>query len=100
MAQLGVIELVVKDEVRVQKAKHLYQEVELAFLTAEARRLAASQVALAMSGEGEPTDDEIRQAFEMMETASREAFERYIALQLELRKVLTKSEFDQLTKVR
>jgi len=100
MAQLGVIELVVKDEARLEKAKHLYQEVELAFLTAEARRLEASHVALALSGEGEPTDEEIRQAFQLMEAASRHAFERYIALQLELRQVLTKSEFDQLSKVR
>lgn len=100
MAQLGVIELVVKDPARAEKAKSLLVQVEQAFVQAEDRRLDASRVALGLSESGEPTDEQIRAAFRMMEEAGQHAFARYVAVQLELRRVLTRSEFEQLSKVR
>jgi hypothetical protein len=100
MAQLGVIELVVDDPARANKAKELLRRVEVAFVQAETRRKAAAGLAFGMAGEGEPTDEEIRAAFHMMDRASSEAFARYVTVQLELRKVLTRAEFEKLSKVR
>jgi len=67
---------------------------------AEATRLAASQRALGLSEKGEPTDDEIRAAFKAMDAAASQAFARYVSIQIELRQVLTRGEFDKLSKVR
>ena len=100
MAQLGVVELVVADAARAERAKRLLERIERAFLTAEAIRVEASSRAFGLSSAGEPSDDEIRAAFEVMSEAGRTAFSEYVQVQLELRQVLTKEEFDKLVKVR
>jgi hypothetical protein len=100
MAQLGVIELVVSDRARAERAKALLQEVERQFVGAEAVRRGAAEVALGLSTVGEPTDEDIRSAFRTMDRASSRAFARYVKVQLELRQVLTKQEFDKLEEVR
>ena len=100
MAQLGMVELVVADRTRAERAKRLFERIERAFVNAEATRLAASQRALGLSEKGEPTDDEIRAAFKAMDAAASQAFARYVSIQIELRQVLTRGEFDKLSKVR
>lgn len=100
MAQLGVIELVVGDPARARKAQELLEKVEVAFVEAEARRRGAAELAMGLAGVGEPTDEEIRAAFRLMDRAASEAFTRYVAVQLELRQVLTRAEFEKLSKVR
>jgi hypothetical protein len=100
MAQLGVLELVVPDRARAERAKLLLHEVEREFVGAEAVRRGAAEAALGLSAIGEPTDEEIGQAFRLMDAAASRAFARYVEVQLELRKVLTKQEFEKLSKVR
>jgi len=100
MAQLGMIELVVKDQARAERAKHLLERVEDAFVKAEATRKVAAELAFGLSTKGEPTDDEIRQAFVTMDEAANLAFTSYVGAQLELRRVLKREEFEKLSKVR
>jgi hypothetical protein len=100
MAQLGVIELVVPDRARAKRAKELLQQVEVAYVAAELRRRAATEMALGMAAQRDPTDEEIRAAFRQMDDAASEAFARYVKVQLELRTVLTRQEFEKLSKVR
>lgn len=100
MAQLGMVELVVPDRARAEHAKRLLERIERAFVVAEAKRLEASGRALGLSASGEPTDEEIRAAFAAMDAAATTAFAEYVRMQLELRSVLTKHEFDRLVKVR
>lgn len=100
MAQLGVIELVVLEPARADRAKAILERVERAFVDAEARRSAAARLAFGVSHEREPTDEEIREAFRTMDEVAREAFAEYISAQLELRAVLLPAEFEKLTKVR
>ena len=100
MAQLGVIELVVDEPARAKKAQDLLRQVEVAFVEAEARRRVAAELAMGLASSGEPTDEDIRAAFRLMDRAASEAFTRYVAVQLELRRVLTRAEFEKLSKVR
>jgi len=100
MAQLGVIDLVVSDRARAERAKALLEQVEQAFVTAETLRRQAAETALGLSDAGEPTDEEIRSSFRTMDEAASRAFQRYVAVQLELRQVLTRREFDKLKEVR
>lgn len=100
MAQLGVVELVVKDQARAEQAKRVLERVEQAFVEAEARRTKAAELAFGLSTKSEPTDEEIRRAFATMDEASNVAFARYVGAQLELRRVLTRTEFEKLSKVR
>jgi hypothetical protein len=100
MAQLGVVELVVADAARAERAKGLLERIERAFLAAEATRVEANSRAFGLSTAGEPSDDDIRAAFELMSEAGQTAFAEYVQVQLELRRVLTKEEFDRLVQVR
>src|SRR5690606_28226635 len=87
MAQLGVIEFVVSDRARAERARELLEGVEVAFLEAETRRAEAARLAFGLARSSEPTDDEIRAAFRLMGDAAQAAFARYVAIQLELRRV-------------
>jgi hypothetical protein len=100
MAQLGVIDLVVSDRARAERAEALLEQVEQAFVTAETLRRKAAETALGLSDAGEPTDEEIRSSFRTMDEAASRAFQRYVAVQLELRQVLTRREFEKLKEVR
>jgi hypothetical protein len=104
MAELGVLELVVTDAGRAERARRQYERIEVAFRRAEEIGARAAERALGGASDkadaAEPTDDEIRAAFAEVNAARRACFATYIEAQVELRKILTAREFAKLKEVR
>jgi len=107
-AKLDVIDLIVSDPARAERVRHVY--VQLAALgkefdLARARSMVAARSALekrsseaAQSNPASPADLELMLAPPLVE--GKLMFERYTALMLEARSLLTEEEFDKLNAVR
>jgi hypothetical protein len=101
-AKLGLIDLVVDDPLRAQRVRQVYLRMAaLAREFDEARAhslLQARSLAAQRSAEADPAALERLLAPPIAH--SRSLFDRYAALQLEARSLLTEREFDQLNHVR
>jgi hypothetical protein len=104
-AKIGLIDLVVADEGRAQRLRQIYlRSAALAheFDLARARSmLQARSLAEQRSAQTEPGDPAVLERLLAPPLAqSRSIFDRYTALMLEARSLLTQSEFDKLNRVR
>jgi hypothetical protein len=93
-SRIELVELVIGDRARAEKVRALYLEIERLMLEtkrAEAREL----IALGRSA-CPPSDAETRDAFSKFRAAEHGALERYVGLQLELRRATTPEEFARL----
>ena len=104
-AKIGLIDLVVADAVRAQRLRQVYQRIAalgLEFDLARARSvLQARSIAEQRSGQAAPGDaDALEHLLAPPLAQARAMFDRYSALQLEARSLLTEDEFDALNRVR
>jgi hypothetical protein len=104
-AKIGLIDLIVADPVRAQRLGQVY--LRIAALAREfdlARALSmlqARSLAQQRAARAEPGDPALLEPLLAPPLAqSRPMFDRYSALMLEVRSLLTESEFDKLNRVR
>ena len=95
--RVELVDLVISDRERAAKVRSLY--IAMDSLLVETKRTQARQIALV--GAAQPTsDEETRARLATVRTAESSALERYIGLQLELRRFVTASEFARLDAIR
>lgn len=104
-AKIGVIDLVVQDPARAERLRQLYLRVAALaqeFDVARARALLrARSIAEARATQAEPSGhDALEHLLAPPLAQSRAVFERYSALMVEARSLLTENEFERLNRVR
>ena len=95
---VGVVPLVVNDAARAERVRTLY--VQMDSLMLETKRAQAEQLLLLADHNATRTDDDKRARFARFQAIEHRALERYIELQLELRRLTTPEEFARLAAVK
>jgi len=97
-SRVELVNLVISDSERAGRVRALYIEIERLMLTtkqAEAKELRA------LGAPAEPrSPDETRALFKRFREVEQAALERYVALQLELRRATTREEFARLDAIK
>jgi len=88
---------VISDRARAAKVRSLY--IAMDSLLLDTKRAQAGQLAL-LGGERPSSDEETRTRLAAVRNAELSALERYIGLQLELRRFTTADEFARLDAIR
>lgn len=95
--RVELVNLVISDPARAAKVRALY--IAMDSLLLDTKRAQAHQLAL-LGGERPSTDEEVRTRLTAVRVAESSALERYIGLQLELRRFTTADEFARLDAIR
>lgn len=95
--RVELVDLVIADPERAAKVRSLY--IAMDSLLLEAKRAQARQLAL-LGAERPSSDEETRAGFSAVSKVEAGALERYIKLQLELRRFTTADEFARLDAIR
>jgi len=95
--RVELVDLVISDPERAAKVRSLY--IAMDSLLLETKLAQARQLAL-LGAERPSTDEETRARFAAVRKAESSALERYIELQLELRRFTTAGEFARLDAIR
>jgi hypothetical protein len=95
--RVELVDLVISDPERAAKVRSLYIAMDALLL--ETKLAQARQLAL-LGAERPSTDEETRARFATVRKAESSALERYIELQLELRRFTTAGEFARLDAIR
>jgi hypothetical protein len=95
--RVELVDLVISDPERAAKVRSLY--IAMDSLLLETKRTQARQLAL-LGAERPSDDDETRARFAAVRNAEASGLERYIALQLELRRFTTAHEFARLDAIK
>jgi hypothetical protein len=97
-SRIELVDLVIADPARAARVRALYVEIERLMLTTkqtEARELRA------LGAPREPrSPDETRALFQRFRLAEQGALEKYVGLQLELRRATTPAEFARLDAIK
>jgi hypothetical protein len=96
-ARVELVDLVISDTQRAAKVRSLY--IAMDSLLLDTKRVQARQLAL-LGAERPSTDDETRARFAAVRMAESSALDRYVALQLELRRFTTAAEFARLDAIK
>jgi hypothetical protein len=98
-SRVELVDLVISDPARAAKVRNLYLEIEASLLAT--RRTNASQIAALGARKRAPGDEESTRALvKKVRDAELAAFQRYIGLQLELRRSLNAEEFAKLDAIK
>ena len=95
--RVELVDLVISDRARAAKVRSLY--IAMDSLLLDTKRAQAGQLAL-LRGERPSSDEETRTRLAAVRNAELSALERYIGLQLELRRFTTADEFARLDAIR
>ena len=95
--RVELVDLVISDRARAAKVRALY--IAMDSLLLDTKRAQAGQLAL-LGGERPSSDEETRTRLAAVRNAELSALERYIGLQLELRRFTTADEFARLDAIR
>ena len=95
---VGLVPLVVDGTARAERVRALY--VQMDSLLLEAKRAQAAQLLLLGDPNATRSDDDKRARFAQFQALERRALERYIELQLELRRLTTPEEFARLAAIK
>ena len=95
--RVELVNLVISDPARAAKVRALY--IAMDSLMLDTKRAQAHQLEL-LAGERPSTDEEVRARLSAVRDAESSALERYIGLQLELRRFTTAAEFTRLDAIR
>jgi hypothetical protein len=98
VSRVGLVPLVIDDEARAKRVRDLYEQMDALML--QAKRAEANQLVLLADRDATRTDDEKRARFAEFRAIERRALERYIGLQLELRRLTTPGEFARLDAIK
>jgi hypothetical protein len=97
-SRVELVDLVIADGARAAKVRSLYVQIEQLML--ETKRAEAREL-LGLGAEGCPrSEDETRAAMKRFSAAERGALEKYIGLELELRRATTPEEFARLDAIK
>jgi hypothetical protein len=107
-AKIGVIDLVVSDPSRAERLRQVYlriaalgREFDVARARSLLRARAIAEQRSTPAGQAEPADpDALERLLAPPLAQGRAMFDRYVALTLEARSLLTADEFEQLNRVR
>jgi hypothetical protein len=99
-ARIELVELIIHDQPRARKIKAKYEEIATLVESLAATRAKSSRVLYELSADRTLREDELRAEIGKMRAAGRATFEKYTALQLELRTMMTSEEFHRLDEVR
>lgn len=95
--RVELVSLVISDPVRAAKVRSLYAAMDSLLL--DTKRTQARQLAL-LGAERPTSEQETRTVLAAVSKAEGEALERYMGLQLELRRFVTADEFARLDAIR
>lgn len=95
--RVELVDLVISDPTRAAKVRSLY--IAMDSLLLDTKRAQARQLAL-LGAQRPSSDEETHAGFAAVRQAESSALERYIALQLELRRFTTPEEFARLDAIR
>jgi len=96
--RIELVDMVISDPARAAKVRSLYTAMDSLLL--ETKRTQAHQLVVLGAAQRPSTDAETRAALAAVSKAESSALERYMALQLELRRYTTADEFARLDKIR
>jgi hypothetical protein len=96
--RVELVDLVISDPTRAAKVRSLY--IAMDSLLLETKRAQARQLMVLGASERPSTDAETRAGVAAVGKAEAEALERYMGLQLELRRFTTADEFARLDAIR
>jgi hypothetical protein len=97
-SRVELVDLVIADPARARQIRDLYLEIEASMLAV--KRTNASQIARLGAHERPPNEGETRALVKQVRDAEVAAFQRYIALQMELRRSLSAEEFAKLDAIK
>lgn len=95
---VGLVPLVVDDGARAERVRALYVQMDTLML--DVKRAQAQQLLLLADANTTRSDDDKRARFAQFQALERGALERYIGLQLELRRLTTPKEFARLSAIK
>jgi len=96
--RVELVELVIKDEKRAETVKDLYIQIEDTF---HEQGVQAAENLKALAGhKAQLTDNELRATFDTFRAGERAAYNRYIAVQMKIRKAVNREEFARLNGLR
>jgi hypothetical protein len=97
--RVELVDLAISDRAKAAKVRALYIEMETLFDTL-AMNAAKQLQPLAKPGAGPLTNEQITGLFAQIRDDEAKAWKRYVAIQMELRGILGRSEFARLDKVK
>jgi hypothetical protein len=97
-SRIELVDLVISDPERAAKVRRLYIEIEELMLYA--KRTSAAEVRKLGIENRRRTDAETRAAVDKVRRADIEAFQRYVKLQMELRRSMNAEEFAKLDAIK
>jgi hypothetical protein len=97
--RVELVDLAISDRDKAAKVRALYIEMETLF-DALAVNAAKQLQPLAKPGAGPLTNEQIKGLFAQISADEAKAWKRYVAIQMELRSILGRSEFARLDKVK
>lgn len=97
--RVELVDLAISDSAKATKVRALYIEMETLF-DALAANAAKELQPLAKPGHGPLTNEQMRGLFAQIRDDEAKAWKRYVAIQMELRSTLSRSEFARLDKVK
>lgn len=97
-SRIELVDLVISDPERAAKVRRLYIEIEELMLYA--KRTSAGEVKKLGIDNPRRTDAETRAAVDRVRRADIEAFQRYVTLQMELRRSMNAEEFAKLDAIK
>jgi len=99
-SRIELVELIIQDQVRAQKVKAKYIEIEDLVKARSQERQESSVRMQALSSSHEFPEEKIRAEIESSRKVGADAYLNYVSLQLSIRKLVTADEFAKLDKVR
>ena len=97
-SRIDLVDLVITDPERAEKVRRLYTEIEELMLAV--KRTTAGEIVKLAAENPTQTDAETRAVVAKVRRADIDAFQRYVKLQMELRRSLNADEFAKLDAIK
>jgi hypothetical protein len=97
-SRIELVDLVIADEERAQKVQRLYTEIEELMLVV--KRTTAGEIVKLAAENPTQSDAETRAVVAKVRRADIDAFQRYVKLQMELRRSMSADEFAKLDAIK
>jgi hypothetical protein len=97
-SRVELVDLVISDRARAEKVRRLYMEIEQ--LMVDVKRTTAGEIVRLGSDNPTRSDAETRAVVAKVRDAESAAFRRYVGLQMELRRSMSRDEFAKLDAIK
>lgn len=97
--RVELVELAISDEAQAERIRSLYIDIEKIFYE-QALEAVKNFQGLGLQQGQAVSEEQLREAFGKFRQAEKKAYERYIDVQMQLRKTMTAEQFASLNKLR